>query len=197
MKKSLLLGIIGAGALSTAAFGQGIQVGNYTGDSGFIGSPIVYAASAVPAGDAGLTIGSEFSGEFYYAIGAVTVGNPLTALPSSLEAFYGSDGGSGDGSGYQAGVLLSIPGWTSGAVNFQWDVFNTATVGTYAPGTLVGQSAIFQMTPVTDPSPSHPDMSTAVGYAPFTVAAVPEPTTLALAGLGGLASLMAFRRKKA
>jgi hypothetical protein len=26
---------------------------------------------------------------------------------------------------------------------------------------------------------------------------VPEPTTLALAGLGGLAPLMAFRRKKA
>lgn len=193
MKKSLILGIIGSGAIATAAFGQGIQVGNYTGDSGLIGAPITYALSGVPAGKAGETIGSEFSGEFYYSIGA----GPLTALPSTLEAFYGTDGGSGDGSGYQAGVLVSIPGWTSGAVNFQWVVWNTATVGTFAPDTLVGQSAIFQMTPATDPSPNHPDMSTAIGYAPFTVAAVPEPTTLALAGLGGLASLMAFRRKKA
>ncbi|HEX4349393.1 MAG TPA: PEP-CTERM sorting domain-containing protein, partial [Verrucomicrobiae bacterium] len=34
-------------------------------------------------------------------------------------------------------------------------------------------------------------------FSSFTVAAVPEPATLALAGLGGLASLVMLRRKKA
>jgi hypothetical protein len=35
------------------------------------------------------------------------------------------------------------------------------------------------------------------GPSELTLTAVPEPTTLALAGLGGLASLVALRRKNA
>jgi len=196
MKKSLILGIIGAGALSTVAFGQGIQSGNYSGDSGPIGAPIVYAANNVPAGDAGLAIGSEFSGELSYFNGTSYV-----AIPSSITPFGSlpvvADGDTGDVAGYQVAVNILIPGWSAGSVSVEWNVFNTAVDGTYAIGAITGSSGPFTITPVSSALPDYPDFSTGTGYSAFTVAAaVPEPTTLALAGLGSLISLVAFRRKQ-
>ncbi len=47
MKKTLVLGIIGVGAMASTALGQGIVVGNYTGDSGFIGAPITYNGQTI------------------------------------------------------------------------------------------------------------------------------------------------------
>jgi hypothetical protein len=181
MKKSLMLGIIGVGAVASTALGQGIQTGNYTGDSGLIGAPITFAGS-------GLTIGSEFTAELLYSIG----NSAYAVVPGSIVPFYGTDGGSGDGSGYSAGTAVLIPGWTSGAVSLEW------TASGVAAGLLyTGTSAPFTMTPVASNSPDYPDFSTATGYSSFVVTPVPEPTTLALAGLGGLASLVAFRRKNA
>jgi hypothetical protein len=176
MKKSLILGIIGVGALASTALGQGIQTGNYTGDSGFIGAPITYAGS-------GLTIGSEFTAELWYSIG----GSAYAIVPGSVVPFYGADGGSGDASGYSAGTAVQIPGWTSGPVSLEWMAFDSGFSGTSAP---------FTITPANSQAPDYPDFSTAVGYQAFTVAPIPEPTTLALAGLGGLVSFIALRRKQ-
>ena len=81
----------------------------------------------------------------------------------------------------------------------------------YTPGTTVYFEVIAYQTGLTYGTSQNrghsASFSTALGtggtyvdvdnfLAPFTVNAVPEPATLALAGLGGLASLVAFRRKQ-
>jgi len=196
MKKSLVLGIIGAGAFATSMLGQGVQSGNYSGDSGAIGNPIVYAATGVPAGKAGLAVGSDFSGELLYLTG----GN-YVAIPSSITPF-GSlpsvpDGDAGDVAGYQISANVQVPGWTSGSVSFEWTAFNNVAIGGFAADTITGTSAPFTITPVSSALPDYPDFAAGSGYAAFTVSGVPEPTTLALTGLGALASLVMFRRKQA
>jgi len=188
MKKTLLIGIV---ALSAAAssYGQGIIFGNYNGGN-FIGAPISYAASNVPTGKAGLAIGSDFSATLSYfntlTSSFVQIGSPV--------AFFGIDGNLGSGAGYWFGGGALIPGWTSGAVTIRVDVANTVAIGSYGVGTLVGSSGPFSITPVVSTNPNYPDFSTTT-YSAFTVAAVPEPSTFALAGLG-LASLLIFRRRK-
>ena len=112
MKKTIMLSVLGAGAVivSSSSYGQGVVLGNYTGDSGFIGSAITYAADSNVAGKDGLTVGNEFSGEFYCSLDG---GTTWTALDSTLQAFFGTDGGDPNTtlSGYNVGVLVSIPGW--------------------------------------------------------------------------------------
>lgn len=197
MKKSLLLGIVGAGALALSAYSQGIVSGNYW-SSGPIGGQITFASSGLPAdlaSYAGLAIDSQFSAQLLYFDGSSYV-----AVPGSTKAFLGNGiGNNATGAGYSSGIAVTIPGWTSGSVSLEWTAFNTATIGTYAPGTITGSSAPFTMTPVDQSLPVYPDFSSATGYNAFTVSAapVPEPGTMALAGLGGLGMLMAFRRKKA
>ena len=62
-----------------------------------------------------------------------------------------------------------------------------------AAGSILGWSAPFNYNYTS--SIGTPPTILAAGFTPFGVAAVPEPTTMALAGLGGL-SLLLFRRRK-
>ncbi|HUZ07809.1 MAG TPA: PEP-CTERM sorting domain-containing protein, partial [Candidatus Paceibacterota bacterium] len=106
----------------------------------------------------------------YIAGGAVTGGIPgvtTAGAPVSFEILAWVASGNGAGGGTYA---------TSGYIgSFIWtDTFNAANIGASAP------AGFFQN--LTGNAVLNP---------------VPEPTSLALAGLGGLASLMAFRRKKA
>jgi len=204
MKKSLILAVLGVAVTAATSFGQGhVYFANYapagtggTSDPG-VDALVTYASSQVPAGKESLAVGSGFSAELFYSIGG---GTPTTALTSSIQPFFATDGDTGNGAGYFVFGAIDIPGYTSGVISFQVDVFNTVTIGGYAPGAITGQSQVLTAAGIS----TGLALGNSLGYnltsgtfAPFTVSAtVPEPSTLALAGLG-LAALVAYRRKQA
>jgi hypothetical protein len=67
-------------------------------------------------------------------------------------------------------------------------------VGGFTAAADIGWSSAFDYTASTSSS-SSPSQFSSQGLSPFGVAATPEPTTLALAGLGGLSMLFLRRRK--
>lgn len=193
MKKTLVLGILGLALGSATLQAQStIELGNYVGGN-FISTPITYAASGVPAGSEGDAIGSGFSVTAYYSTDSGATWIQVTG--QSTGAFFGTDGDSGSGAGYFYVGFPTLATATPGvAVQMYLVAYNTVTVGGYAPGQIVGQSAVFSITPVAPDAATIPTLADTT-YAGFTVAIIPEPSTFALAGLG-LAGLLIFRRRK-
>lgn len=207
MKKSVLIGIIGVGVGVATSYGQGtVFFNNYQSPS----SPtITYAGSNVPAGKAGLTLGGSFAAELGFYNGIASSTSQLTMIAASL-TYFGIDNGPGpnsdpDGAAYTGWfggptVNLASYGWAPGqagqTVTLDVFVFNNGSLGA---ATVAGSSGLFTVTETSTAGysllPPVPMYGTAGGS--FTVAnAVPEPTTMALGGLG-LAALMLFRRKQA
>jgi hypothetical protein len=198
MKKTLLLGMVGlASVLST--YGQStILLDNYQ-----TSGPYITDQASAPLG-AGWTMG------LYYALGDVT--GSVAADPSGF-ADPGSLGGGlalGTGAGSTAafststfgldgtalgGSFFAVPG-TSGNGGELITVMITAyNGGDYLSSLIRGHSQAFTMTTSSSTSPA----ANAIGAdmpGGFSVVPVPEPTTLALAGLGA-AALMIFRRRRA
>jgi len=92
---------------------------------------------------------------------------------------------------------VPIPGVAPGAqAKLEVRVFDTTTGATFDLATDRGRSGLFLSGPlggVTTGGPVlPPDMT---GWASFSLAAIPEPSTFALAGLGA-AALLIFRRRK-
>jgi len=202
MKKSIFAAVLGMAAV--AAYGQGkIDFGNYL--TGPTDPTVKYANSNVPTGKAGLTVGGEFSAQLLYYVGASALDIPSSTSQMSLLTISGASpvgfNAGADGAvytGYFEGGAVQIPGvtgGTSGFVSFAIEAFNGTS---YANSTIGGISSIFQ-SPTTATSSSGVGGFTPGSWQTFTVqnlGPVPEPTTLALAGLGGLASLVALRRKQ-
>jgi PEP-CTERM motif len=191
MKRNIFIAVLGMGSMAVA-YGQGqVDFSNYTSSS----------APKVTFG--GVTIGDTFNAELLYYVGTSASDKPtsaaqMTTLASSVVPF-GLAGGDANGSTYAGwfeGGLVTIPGVSAANnlfVSFEILAFQGAS---YANATVLGNSSIFQ-SPVTGTSLDSPGGFTPGSWQNFTVQAVPEPTTLALAGLGGLASLVALRRKQA
>jgi len=208
MKRKLLASIIGmASALAvTSAHAQGtINLDNYAtapahqvlygaGSGGTVGAGIVN----------GTPVGSTWTIGFYYALGDVTANVSAdasgTADPGTLGGGLGfASGVPGDtttinqGPGwFQTGTDAVINGYTSGLVTIEVVAYNGAS---YNASGIRGHSTAFTLSPhFTGGLPGgSPDLG---GIMPtFSVFAVPEPSTFALAGLGA-AALLAFRRKK-
>lgn len=200
MKKSLLLGIVGLAAGAVSSFGQGqIFLDNYNSSAHPL---ITYGTGAGGTFGEGL-VGSQWTVGLYYVVGTVagdaTAGNGLVSGQLGLGTGTGSTVGF-LGAGY-AGQFASVPTFvastatTATTITVEIIAYNGTS---YADSTIRGHSTAFQMSanvpPIGTVLPVGDFMST---FAVSQVSVVPEPSTLALAGLGGFGMLMALRRKKA
>jgi hypothetical protein len=220
MKRSIIAAILGVAGSVATTYGQGIiQFDNYYGA---VYDPVVYGAG-VAGHAAGSNVNStSVEVALFYALGNLSSDSTsafLTAAGSAvgttfIDSTLNSHGllgtGTGPGGFYNDGTDITLAGWVTGdTATFMVEAWDTTAGGTFSTaGNLIGSSALW--TEVGDPSlpglsgtgiipSSLGDPAETMANGPLGVVMtqiVPEPTTLALAGLGGLASLMAFRRKQ-
>jgi len=211
MKRSIIASVLGIAA--TMAFANKTQAqgnvffGNYNGGP-TITAPVTFSgvstSGLVSGENIGYTTGGSdptFIAQLLYSYGGA-LGVTYTAGPTAT--FLTANGTSSEDGGGLFGAALntvSIPGYTSGAVDFQVEVYELGS--TYANSAIRGISGVVQLSALAtagDGFPISDLLSSSFVVTPltaFTVSPVPEPSSLALAGLGGFGMLMAFRRKKA
>jgi len=190
MKKSIFIAVIGVAASVASSYGQGfIAFNSYVANSG---------AGAIANGVDGTTpLDTTYTADLYFALGTVTdpVGGDWKSPVSGAFTDLNVTGVTYSG-GFFQGPTVIIPSYVSGAISFEVVAFNGSS---YANSGIRGRSGAFTESTIANsasaPLTAFGDNGT--GMPNFQVAPVPEPTTLALAGLGGLASLVAFRRKQA
>jgi hypothetical protein len=187
MKKSVIIAVLGIG-FAVASYGQG-QV-NF----------LNYYSSTQPTGvsygngpDAGSYVGPEISAILLVGPASATSISQLTPVAGSSTAFglgaASGPGALGTGAGWFIGPTLNVEGGVPGIYAFAIEATGVLNSLTYT-----GYSSIFDgPTQPTSTSPT-PNIPAGLEADSFTVT-VPEPTTLALSGLGAL-SLLAFRRHK-
>jgi hypothetical protein len=193
MKRKVLTSVLGAAGLigmAVTSYGQGqVFFDNYDA------SPywnVQYSGTGAGAG-------SDVSVQLGYAVGAGQTSG-FTLLPDIVPinaALSQGNGGVGPavggwfqgpietltGVGAGQAVTLELLAWTTtGGTTFANAAFNGSLTWTELGATLGGNGL---------PASNFTAMPGSLMLNP-----VPEPTTLALAGLGGLASLVAFRRKQ-
>lgn len=193
MKKNLIIGLLTTvGAVAAFAQGQ-INFGNYYSSTQITG---VYWGNGP---DAGGYVGSDQAATITLLYGAptATTAAELTSSFTTPVNFGGPFTGKGPGQvstlneGMFGPYLIPVNTLTAGqAYAFAYQISATLNGVLYT-----GTSSIWTAT-ATASSTSVPskflDNSSVAIFAP-----VPEPSTLALAGLGGFGMFMAFRRKKA
>lgn len=187
MKKLILTAALGVACVS--AFAQGTL--------NFANAGVGYQAKVTDS-TTGLGLsGAAWSADLFWGAGNVTDSTLLTALnaPATFSTVPA-----------QAGFFFGGPRTINTApgvpITVQVRVWDTASGSTWAqavtaPGVKVGESVLFSIT-LANPNASPPGIPTAmsgIGGNPFTVGPIPEPSTLALAGLG-LAGLLVLRRRK-
>jgi hypothetical protein len=203
MKKTIILSVLGLTAAAVSSYGQGsISFNTYQALSGS-GIQTTYGNG----GQAGTDIGSTFTGELLWSsvnipdvatTGPVAAGTQLTSgWTVGSTALFDAGSISGPGAlGYIAGPDLNIASAVGTSLYFEVVAFTGASYAT--AGGYAGHSATFTSTLATGATlPGPNQMNNLAPFSVYTVTSIPEPTTLALAGLGGLASLVALRRKQA
>lgn len=177
--------------VSTAtSFGQGsVYFANWVQSDQLYEAPISYDPALAPAGKAGQRVGSQFVAQLLYAIG----GNPFAVAAGSRTAFTGTDGDNPGFAGFFFGDAVVIPQYTTGPISFKVQAFNGADFDT---SPVRGESAAFTLASIaTGTTPVGDLFNGGVGgLQGFSVALVPEPSVLALIGLGST-GLLLFRRR--
>jgi hypothetical protein len=202
MKKLLLsLSVV---ALSVATmYGQGRVSFNNFASAGVTVST-GNQGSAGAAGTAGQFIGANYSVQLLWAPSAVYANEAafnaavVGSSPATGFAFFGATGGTPgtDGAGLFDGATVpnpigtSMPAGTYTMAARAW--YNNATFTTYAAAQAASKNTGFVM--FTQAVNAPPAGITTTAVPAFQVGLVPEPSTLALAGIG--AAMLLFRRKK-
>jgi len=192
MKKILVSAILGLAAIASVHAQGTIILYNYSG-------PDIITYGNQSGGTLGTAVTGGFTVGYYWGAGDQTaaLNSSMTAtglIPLTVGSGANSTATIGtDQPGYfsntsASSVLTGAPGGT--AVTIVVVAYNGAS---YDVSTIRGHSAAFLITPQV--SPLSPPIVGDSGLTAFSVAAVPEPSTFALAGLG-LASLLIFRRRK-
>jgi len=183
-----------AAVAATSSYGQGSTFfSSYTANQG------VGATTSIFGG--GGLVGIPWTAQLYYSLGTVSdpvnesdptsITSPitgLTPLAGALAAYDNSGAATGaPGMGFFDGGVVLIPGYTSGPVTFE----------IWASGGATGSGRSGSWTESAISGPGLPAGNFGDnGTMPNFVVVVPEPTTLALAGLGALASFVAKGRKR-
>jgi hypothetical protein len=202
MKRSIVasaLGIIASIAMVSKTQAQGFVVFANYASGGALTAPVTYTGAANGGLTSGEAVGTGFTASLLYSYGA-NLGTTYTdaGAPASFLAASG-DVANGAGLFGSTANSVSIPGYTSGAVDFMVQVYNGSS---YANSAIRGQSGVVSLSVLATAANLLPTGSlmsdNANATAPltaFTVATVPEPTVFALASLGAAAFMM-IRRKK-
>jgi len=174
-------------------------------------------SSVGTSGNFGLSGGAAANQVATNGVTSVSAANPISTITSMLSSGWQFVTNDSTGS---AGflTLASVDSTTKGQINYTGgsggtgllQVDNTsagqtieliaigwnATTGTYLTASDLGWSnPITYLTGASSTDPNGGNALSSEGLNQFGVAAVPEPTTLALAGLGGLSMLFLRRRK--
>lgn len=200
MKKSLIL-MASLMSLSLSSFAQGtFAMIWYDGVHGLAIGP--YANP----GTVGFLLGSEYSAQAYLGpLGSYPFS--LTPVAASLVAFdlngptrsaaAGGTAEAGSGQFYQLNTIVTSLPIGNVAIQIRaW--YNGGQFATYeaalAAGVNSGKSPVMTIGLRTPIDPTYQSL-TDIGMSPFSVGVLPEPSTIALLGLG-VASLLLFRRRK-
>lgn len=197
-----ILGIVATLAAANRARAQGYVIfANYSGDGAT--APITY--TGLPYYDGfvgGETIGTGFTANLIYSFGA-NFGSTYTDSGITT-GFLMPSGTPVEQGGGLFGFLsntVTIPGYTSGPCDFIVEVYNGSSYFS-ADSTLSTRSSVVTLSTLATSANLLPigslmpdNLNVTVPLTAFTMAAIPEPSTFALAGVGGAALLM-FRPKK-
>jgi len=189
MKRTIIASILGiaASAAVSNSYGQGNMIfANYGYDS----NGTLYQA---PVTHLGVGVNSTYSAQLLYS--STGLAGSFTPVAGAVTAFFG-----GALAGWFSPIGVTIPTYSGGPAYFEAEYFNGSSFGS---SSIVGTSSVFEYSTLATAANLHLAQTpfsyngdVVTGLTATTVAPVPEPTTLALAGLGGLASLVALRRKQ-
>lgn len=218
MKTAIFASVLGIAFSAMTASGQGgaILFNNYISSymSG-VYRPVVYDDLLVPPGFPGKNVNDpNVELQLFYAYGAypdiasfmaAAVAGVTTFIDTSInqDGTFGPATSKGSPGGYYRGPIQLLPDWVAGdTITFMvegWETAGPYGGVTYGTSWLKGRTSLWTETGAAlpgdggiQPYPSQPPGYFAAGP-PVLVMGIPEPATLAFAGLG-LLSLMALAR---
>jgi len=193
--KKLILSVAAVAALSVPAFAQGIY---FADNSGAAYDTTINGA---------INTSQDLNLELLYGASAGSVTTPIVTLllsssatpPASPVAVGGVYSAANDVSFLgtileQTGAAFTVPAAGTGFFQVLAWTGNSATYPGSTPGATDGASSVFQETIASGATAFPADISNVGVISLNTVSAVPEPSTLAMAGVG-LVSMLLMRRK--